>query len=113
VFFTEYGVNSAHYQPTIVPIVGRTIMPVLEAPDGTIVKDGAHIIDYIAQRELPVLPAHGDTALDNTVSHLFELFGGEGLLRPAMHYCWNFEKQIDFIKNDLVSRMVVLGISQC
>ena len=24
---------------------------------------------------------------------MFELFGGEGLLRPAMHYRWNFDEQ--------------------
>ena len=35
------------------------------------------------------------------ISHVFELFGGEGLLRPAMHYRWNFDEQnLDFLTNE-------------
>ena len=34
------------------------------------------------------------------MAHLFELFGGEGLLRPAMHYRWNFDDaNLKFLKN--------------
>ena len=35
------------------------------------------------------------------IGHIFELFGGEGLLRPAMHYRWNFDDQnLDFLNSE-------------
>ena len=40
------------------------------------------------------------------ISHLFEIFGGEGLLRPAMHYRWNFDDQnLDFIMSEFALNM--------
>jgi glutathione S-transferase len=110
--FTEYGVNSPHYQQNIVPNVGRFIMPVIETSDGTIVQDGAAIIDYLEQSEIPLLSAQAESSILMAVSHLFELFGGEGMLRPAMHYRWDFDEQIDFVKNDFASGMAAPGTDQ-
>jgi glutathione S-transferase len=112
IVFTEYGVNSAHYQKTIIPVIGRFIMPVLEAPDGALIQDGADIIDYLEQHEKPVMAAQSDVAIVNIVSYLFELFGGEGMLRPAMHYRWNFDQQLDFIKNDFACGMAAPDTDQ-
>ncbi len=48
-----------------------------------------------------MLPAD---AVLTTVSYLFELFGGEGLLRPAMHYRWNFDDEnLAFLKDDFLA----------
>ena len=110
--FTEYGVNSPHYQKNIVPKVGRFIMPVIETSDGIIVQDGAAIIDYLEQSEIPLLSAQAESSILKSVSHLFELFGGEGMLRPAMHYRWDFDEQIDFVKNDFACGMAAPGTDQ-
>ena len=88
--FTEVSQGTPHYAEKILPKIGRMIIPVLELSDGTIIQDGAAIIDHFETqgnmpcRALPATPRH------KVVSQIFSLFGGEGLLRPAMHYRWNF-----------------------
>jgi len=105
--FVEYGVNDPHYQQHIVPAVGRMIMPVVETPEGVLLQDGADIIDFIERENRTRLPAVPESSLLASISYLFELFGGEGLLRPAMHYRWSFDEQhLDFIKNDFCAALV-------
>ena len=76
--------------------VGRWIIPCMETPDGTIIQDGADIIDHFERgpgqslREVQRIPDLAAVARGRSV---FELFGGEGLLRPAMHYRWNFDER--------------------
>ncbi len=104
--FVERAVSDPHFGSTIVPQLGRMIMPVLECADGSVVQDGADIIDFFEQQAADAgtqtrLPAYPQTGLQRVVSELFSLFGGEGLLRPAMHYRWNFDKQnLAFLKED-------------
>ena len=90
--FVEESPGAGRYDEVIVPAVGRWIIPVVETVDGEIVQDGADIIDHFEARgsRYPVYP---DTPVHRAVSHVFEQFGGEGLLRPAMHYRWNFDEQ--------------------
>lgn len=104
--FVERVVSEAHYGATIVPQLGRMIMPVVECVDGSLVQDGADIIDFFEQQAADAgtttrLPAYPKTGLQRVVSELFSLFGGEGLLRPAMHYRWNFDDtNLEFLKED-------------
>lgn len=94
--FVEISPGSNQYLETIVRTTGRWIVPVMETPDGTIVQDGADIIDYFEKgpgrslRRYDIYPEHPVLL---AISHVFELFGGEGLLRPAMHYRWNFDEE--------------------
>lgn len=99
--FVEVSPGTERYLTEIVPKVGRWIIPCLETPDGTIIQDGADIIDHFekgpgqSERAFSVYP---DSPTLLAISHLFEIFGGEGLLRPAMHYRWNFDEQnLDFL----------------
>lgn len=92
--------------PEITRQIGRWIIPVLQLPDGAIVQDGVAIIDHFEARGVP-LPADADTPVHRAIGYLFELFGGEGLLRPAMHYRWNFDAEnLDFLRRDFVSSLV-------
>ena len=94
--FVEAAPGSERYLQHIVPAVGRWIIPCLETPDGDIVQDGADIIDHFEKgpgQALRRFSAYPESALLLAISHVFELFGGEGLLRPAMHYRWNFDEQ--------------------
>ncbi|MEO0501044.1 MAG: glutathione S-transferase N-terminal domain-containing protein [Pseudomonadota bacterium] len=87
----------------VVPNVGRWIIPVLETPSGDLVQDGAAIIDGF-EAEAP--RATPDMPVARAVSALFELFGGEGLLRAAMHYRWSFDDQnLDFIRDEFTLPM--------
>lgn len=100
--FVERSAGDPHYGAMIAPAVGRMIMPVLETPEGALVQDGADIIQYFESLDGGVrLPATPDTAVHRAIAHLFELFGGEGLLRPAMHYRWNFDEyNLAFLQNE-------------
>jgi hypothetical protein len=47
------------------------------------------------------------------ITRIFELFGGEGLLRPAMHYRWNFDAtNLSFLAADFSSALAPPGASQ-
>ncbi|MCH8071534.1 MAG: glutathione S-transferase [Proteobacteria bacterium] len=72
--------------------VGRRVIPVVVTPDGECVQDTTEIIDYFEQRypEPSVYPAG---AWQRLVSLLFEVYGDEWLVLPAMHYRWHFKRQ--------------------
>lgn len=88
----------------MVKAVGRFIMPILHDADGTVVQDGAAIIDHIEFTGRARLSAYPADPLLRVIALIFELFGGEGLLRPAMHYRWNFDAQnLAFLRRDFVA----------
>ncbi|WP_394937222.1 glutathione S-transferase C-terminal domain-containing protein [uncultured Ilumatobacter sp.] len=107
--FVEMSPGSDRYLNHIVPTVGRWIIPCLETPDGTIIQDGADIIDHFDLGDGSLLRRSSVRPESPTllaISHLFEIFGGEGLLRPAMHYRWNFDEQnLDFIMSEFALNM--------
>lgn len=94
--FVELSPGCDRYLNEIVPQINRWIIPVMETPDGEIIQDGADIIDHFEKGPGRHLRAFDSYPADPTllaISHAFEVFGGEGLLRPAMHYRWNFDEQ--------------------
>jgi len=94
--FVEMPPGSDRYLNHVVPVVGRWIIPCMETPDGTIIQDGADIIDHFERgpgQPLRRYNAYPTSPVLLAVAHVFELFGGEGLLRPAMHYRWNFDDE--------------------
>ena len=96
--FDDISPADPHYDAHIRPAIGRWIIPVMQTPQGDIVQDGTDIIDWFETRGLARLPAYPKTPKQLITSLIMELFGGEGLLRPAMHYRWNFDDDnLDFI----------------
>jgi len=96
---TERGAGHPEFTNRIYPHMNRFIMPVIETPDGDIVQDGTDILDYLEAQGLGREPLYPEDPVTKSVAYLFELFGNEGLLRPAMHYRWNFDDEnLDFIK---------------
>jgi len=88
---------SAHYKNVVLPLAGgRQSMPTLETDQGQVIRDGAAIIDHFeANSGFPFSPLSPKQRL---VSRLFDVIGAEGLLRPAMHYRWDFpEQNLDFL----------------
>lgn len=69
--------------------IGRRIIPVIHTPDDALIQDTTEIIDYFEKR-FPGPSVYPDTALQNLVALLFEVFGDEWLLMPAMHYRWKY-----------------------
>lgn len=108
--FENAAAGEERFRAHIAPAVGRWIIPVLECNDGTLVQDGADIIDYFEARAPTRYPAYPDTPLHKIIAHIFELFGGEGLLRPAMHFRWNFDDvNRDFLSRDFPSALAPTG----
>lgn len=101
--FEERPAGHPRYNEAVVPAIGRWIIPVLECPDGTFIQDSLDIQDHFESTLEPEARFTPTTPKQAAVAHVLELFGGEGLLRPAMHYRWNFdEMNVDFLKNDFV-----------
>ena len=101
VAFDERVPGDPRFAAGVVPEVGRWIIPVLQLPDGTLVQDSAAIVEHVdrtAPDGPPVLPPEPALA---ALARLLEAFGGEGLLRPAMHLRWNFDADnLDFLRAD-------------
>ena len=90
----------------ILPATGRWIVPVMQTPDGAIVQDGLDIIDHMEAAGLALRSAYPTDPVEKTISLIFEMFGGEGLLRPAMHYRWNFDTDnLAFLQRDFVTAL--------
>ena len=96
--YRETTPTSRHYATQVVPKAGgRQGMPTVELADGTVIRDGAAIIDHFETETgngfSPVTPKQ------RIISRLFDVIGAEGMLRPAMHYRWNFaEYNLAFLR---------------
>ena len=96
---TERGAGHPEFMTRIYPTMQRFIMPVIETPEGDIIQDGTDILEYLEEQGLGREPLFPEDPVTKAISLLFQLFGNEGLLRPAMHYRWNFdEDNLAFLK---------------
>jgi len=96
--FRETLPVSEHYAKHVLPkLGGRSSIPVIETQQGEVIRDGAAIIDhYETRNDTGFSPS---TPQQKSLSLLFDVIGTEGLLRPAMHYRWNFPAEnLDFLK---------------
>lgn len=86
--FDEVLSNAQIYKEVILPRVGFPVIPVVVTPDDKTLQDSSDIIDVLEQRfpESSIVPASG---VQRLVAALFELYGDEWLLIPAMHYRWH------------------------
>jgi glutathione S-transferase len=106
--FVEQAPGGARYNEHVVPAIGRWIIPVLETPDGTLVQDSIDIMDVLDAAEPPERSAYPAGPVLRAVAHVLELFAGEGLLRPAMHYRWDFdETNVPFLSKDFSAALAV------
>ncbi len=97
--FSEHKAGDPHFLNHIKAQIGRWIIPVIETPEGDLIQDGTDILDYFENEGYSQKSIFPQTPVMRVIAHLFELFGGVGLLRPAMHYRWNFdETNLAFLK---------------
>ena len=90
--YREAPPSDPRFQSEIVAKAGGKLgLPTIELPDGSVIRDGALIIDHFEAASghafSPVTPKQ------RFFSRLFDAIGAEGLLRPAMHYRWNFDEE--------------------
>lgn len=87
--YREVMPNTPHYRNTVLPAAGsRQGMPTIETETGEVIRDGVAIIDHY--EEVSGGEFSPATPKQRVISRLFDVIGAEGLLRPAMHYRWNY-----------------------
>ena len=99
--FKERSTGHESFKADVLPKAQVPTIPTLLTPQGDVIRDGAAIIEYFeAANGRPCRP---ETPRQQIVSALFDVIGTDGLLRPAMHYRWNFpEENLDFIRYHFV-----------
>lgn len=90
--FCERAPSTQHYLTNVVPLAGgQSTMPTVEFPDGRVIRDSAAIVEHCQEQTGHTLsPA---TPKQRFFSRRVDVFGQEGMLRPGMHYRWNFDAQ--------------------
>jgi len=94
--FEEKLHSHPDYSARILPAIKRFVIPVLETPEGEIVQDTTEIIEFLEARHNAPLGVYPESPRQKIVSMIIEMFGDEGMLRPAMHYRWNFPEENDY-----------------
>ena len=89
--YRERTPTSTHFAENVLPRAKMTMMPTLETTEGEVIRDGAAIVEYF--ESAAGRPATPTTPRQRILSRLFDVIGMEGLLRPAMHYRWNFAEE--------------------
>jgi glutathione S-transferase len=93
--YDEVTASREVYQQVIVPRTGVRFIPVLISDDDVAVQDSSAIIDFLEQRyPEPSITPEGPT--QRWVARLFELYGDEWLVLPAMHYRWSLPENRAF-----------------
>lgn len=94
--FQELSTGHESFKAEVLPKGKLPTIPTLVTPSGEVIRDGAAIIEHFeAANGRPCLPAGPRQQI---ISALFDVIGTDGLLRPAMHYRWNFpEENLDFV----------------
>jgi glutathione S-transferase len=93
--FEEVPATREVYRDVIVPRTGVRFIPVLITDDDLAVQDSADIIELL-ERRYPNTPITPPSPLQKLVALLFQLYGDEWLLLPAMHYRWNWPENRAF-----------------
>ncbi|MEM8940978.1 MAG: glutathione S-transferase family protein [Pseudomonadota bacterium] len=89
--YREQQARSDYFKHSVLPKAGVRTIPIVELANGEVIRDGAAIIDHFETvNDAPFTPR---SAKQNLFSRLLDVIGAEGLLRPAMHYRWNFPKE--------------------
>ena len=89
--FQELSTGHESFKADVLPKAGLPTIPTLVTAQGEVIRDGAMIIDHFEQESGGAFQPMG--VKQHILSLLFDVIGAEGLLRPAMHYRWNFLEQ--------------------
>ena len=95
--FQELSTGHESFKTEVLPKGKLPTIPTLVTPAGEVIRDGAAIIEHFeAANGRPCQPAGPRQQI---ISALFDVIGTDGLLRPAMHYRWNFpQDNLEFVR---------------
>ena len=95
--FHELSTGHESFKAEVLPKGKLPTIPTLVTPEGEVIRYGAAIIEHFeAALGRPSRPTGPKQRI---ISALFDVIGTDGLLRPAMHYRWNFpEDNLAFVR---------------
>ena len=95
--FQEFSTGHESFKAEVLPKGKLPTIPTLVTPAGDVIRDGAAIIEHF--EAATGRPCQPPGPRQQIISALFDVIGTDGLLRPAMHYRWNFpDDNLDFIR---------------
>jgi glutathione S-transferase len=111
--FQERLPSDPLFQSQIQKAVQRFINPVIRMPDGSIVQDTADIIDYLEANGHAAFSVYPEPSCQHLVALALDLFGGEGLVRAAMHYRWSYRTENEaFLRHEFGLSFRAAGMVQ-
>jgi glutathione S-transferase len=95
--FQELSTGHESFKTEVLPKGKLATIPTLVTPEGEVIRDGAAIIEHFETAS--DRPSRPTGPKQRIISALFDVIGTDGLLRPAMHYRWNFpEDNLAFVR---------------
>lgn len=95
--FQELSTGHESFKAEVLPKGKLATIPTLVTPAGDVIRDGAAIIEHFEATN--GRPSQPTGPRQQIIIALFDVIGTDGLLRPAMHYRWNFpEDNLEFIR---------------
>ena len=95
--FQELSTGHESFKAEVLPKGKLATIPTLVTPEGEVIRDGAAIIEHFEATN--GRPSQPTGPRQRIISALFDVIGTDGLLRPAMHYRWNFpEDNLAFVR---------------
>ena len=95
--FKEFSTGHESFKSDVLPKGKLPTIPTLVTPAGEVIRDGAAIIEHFEAANGRA--CHPSGPRQQIISALFDVIGTDGLLRPAMHYRWNFpEDNLAFVR---------------
>jgi glutathione S-transferase len=86
--FEERSTGHESFKAEVLPQGKLPTIPTLVTADGAVIRDGGAIIEHFEIANGRACQPAGPR--QQVISALFDVIGTDGLLRPAMHYRWNF-----------------------
>jgi glutathione S-transferase len=86
--FEERSTGHESFKAEVLPQGKLPTIPTLVTADGEVIRDGGAIIEHFEIANGRACQPAGPR--QQVISALFDVIGTDGLLRPAMHYRWNF-----------------------
>jgi glutathione S-transferase len=95
--FRELSTGHESFKTEVLPLGKLPTIPTLVTPEGEVIRDGAAIIEHFEVAH--GRPCQPPGPRQQIISALFDVIGTDGLLRPAMHYRWNYPgENLDFLR---------------
>lgn len=108
--YTETPPGDPSYTEEVVPEIGRWIIPVFKTADGQLIQDTEDIIDHLDAQVPAERSADPSDGVLTVLSRVMSMFGSEGLMRPALHFRWNFDgENMPFVLEDFGRGLVLPG----